>query len=229
MTELPPHPTFVGWRIAARDEMICASKIATKPRERGCSYVSGKTNSVVVTLVLGMLVFGGALTAAAQSVHEVTMLIEEVDGQPVPEFFFEPVGLFIEPGDTVRFFAPTPHHSVTAYHEMQGKIHRVPDGVDPFSSPMVPIGGSWEYTFTIPGVYDVFCAPHEQFGMVMRIVVGEASGPGTSSVRDFSPMGATGAAGTVLNDPALLPERIVQVRTVPWSEISPESKVFTGP
>lgn len=79
MADLPSHPTLVGWRVAARDEMICASKIATKPRERGCSVVLGKTRTVVVTLMLGMLVFGGALTAAAQSVHEVTMLIEEVD------------------------------------------------------------------------------------------------------------------------------------------------------
>lgn len=180
-------------------------------------------------LLMGLFVIGATWSGAAQQVHEVDMMIAEVEGQPIPEFFFEPVGLFIAPGDTVRFLAPTPHHTVTAYHPLQGKVQRVPDGVEPFSSPMVPVGGSWEYTFTVPGVYDVFCGPHEQYGMAMRIVVGEASGPGTAPVEDFSPFGAMGAAGTVLNDPALNPQRIVEVGSVAWSEISAESKALMGP
>lgn len=72
-------------------------------------------------------------------------------------------------------------HTVTTYHELQGKLQRVPDGVEPFSSPMVPVGHTWEYTFTVPGVYDVFCGPHEMYGMVMRIVVGEVTGPGATA------------------------------------------------
>lgn len=156
------------------------------------------------------------------------MEIKEVEGHPIPEFFFEPVGLFIEPGDTIRFLARTPHHTVTSYHALQGKVRRVPEGVEPFSSPMVPVGSSWEYTFTIPGVYDVFCGPHEQYGMAMRIVVGEATGPGASPVEDFSPFGAMGAAGRVLNDPVLNPERIIQVRSVAWAEISEVSKALMG-
>lgn len=94
---------------------------------------------------------------------------------------------------------------------------------------MIPIGGNWEYTFTVPGVYDVFCGPHEQYGMVMRIVVGEATGPGAQPVQDFSPFGAMGAAGTVLNDPALSPLRIVEVGSVAWAEISEASKALVGP
>lgn len=193
------------------------------------SIVRRGWRACVVALLMGVVVAGGALGAAAQQVHEVDLLIGEVEGRPIPEFFFEPAGLFINPGDTVRFLAKTPHHTVTAYHELQGKAQRVPDGVEPFSSPMVPIGGSWEYTFTIPGVYDVFCGPHEQYGMVMRIVVGEATGPGALPVEDFSPLGAMGAAGTVLNDPALDPLRIVQVGSVSWAEISEASKALAGP
>lgn len=179
-------------------------------------------------LVASLLLVCGAVGVLAQQTHEVNMLIEEFEGKPIPEFYFEPAGLFIKPGDTVRFLAPTPHHTVTAYHPLQGKVQRVPDGVEPFSSPMVPVGGAWEYTFTIPGVYDVFCGPHEQYGMVMRIVVGEATGPGTTPVEDFSPFGAMGAAGTVLNDPALKPDRIVQVGSVAWSEISEAAKAGPG-
>lgn len=184
---------------------------------------------MVVMLLAGFLLAAGAGSALGQRVHEVDMLIREVEGRPIPEFYFEPVGLYIEPGDTVRFLASTPHHTVTAYHELQAKGQRVPDGVEPFSSPVVPLGSSWEYTFTIPGVYDVFCAPHEQYGMAMRIVVGEATGPGATPVEDFSPFGAMGTAGKVLNDPALNPDRIVQVKSVAWDEISAESKALMGP
>lgn len=183
----------------------------------------------MVVLLLGAFLSAGAWSASAQQVHEVTLWIQEVEGRPVPEFFFEPVGLFVNPGDTVRFVATTPHHTVTAYHELHGKVQRVPVGAEPFSSPVIPIGQSWEYTFSIPGVYDVFCAPHEDYGMVMRLVVGEATGPGALPVEDFSPFGAMGTAGTVLNDPALDPFRIVEVGSVAWSEISEASKALAGP
>lgn len=180
-------------------------------------------------LLVGLLLVGSVGAGSAQKVHEVEMLIDMVAGRPIPEFYFEPVGLYIEPGDTVRFLASSPHHTVTAYHELQGKVQRVPDGVEPFSSPVVPIGSSWEYTFTIPGVYDVWCAPHEAYGMVMRIVVGEATGPGAKPVEDFSPFGAMGAAGKVLNDPALDPGRIIRAGSVSWSEISEAAKALDGP
>lgn len=183
----------------------------------------------VLFMLLAVVVVGGAWSASAQTTHRVDLYTEEVEGSPIPEFFFEPVGLYIEPGDTITFVALTPHHTVTAYHALQGKVQRVPEGVEPFSSPMIPIGSTWEYTFTIPGVYDIFCGPHEGYGMAMRIVVGEASGPGNSLVVDFSPFGATGTAGTVLNDPALNPKRIIEVGSVAWAEISPESKAISGP
>src|SRR5690554_2063009 len=183
----------------------------------------------VVLLLLAVVVAGATWGASAQTTHQVDLLIEEVEGRPVPEFFFEPVGLYIEPGDTVVFVARTPHHTVTAYHALQGKVQRVPEAAEPFSSPMIPVGSTWEYTFTVPGVYDVWCGPHESYGMVMRIVVGEASGPGNSLVTDFSSMGAMGTAGTVLNDPALNPARIIQVGSVAWAEISPESKAISSP
>src|SRR5690554_4631706 len=92
-----------------------------------------------------LLAFGSG--AIAQTTHEVMLIIEPVEGQPIPEFYFEPTGLFIQPGDTINFNAQSPHHTVTAYHPLQGKPQRVPEGVEPFSSPMIPIGQSWSYTF----------------------------------------------------------------------------------
>jgi len=182
----------------------------------------------LATAVLAAFALSVSAGALAQTTHEVMMLITPVEGQPIPEFYFEPVGLFIEPGDTVSFIAQSPHHTVTAYHPLHGKPQRVPEGVEPFSSPMVPIGSSWEYTFDVPGVYDVWCGPHESYGMVMRIVVGEASGPAMATPDDFGPEGTYGAAGTILMDAALDANRIVEVLSVSWSEISPESKAGPG-
>src|SRR5690554_6136534 len=174
--------------------------------------------------LLAALALGFTAMSFAQATHDVALVIEPVEGRPIPEFYFEPVGLYVEPGDTVNFIAQSPHHTVTAYHPLQGKPQRVPDGVEPFSSPMIPIGGTWSYTFDIPGVYDVWCGPHESYGMAMRIVVGEASGPALEQPADFGPQGTYGASGTVLMDSALAADRIIQVRRVSWSEISDESK-----
>jgi plastocyanin len=110
-------------------------------------------------LVTSFLTLSLAQVALAQTNHEVTMHIEEVEGRPVPMFYFEPVGLLIQPGDTVTFVAASPHHTATAYHAEHVKSHRVPDGVEPFGSPIVPIGQSWSYTFTVPGTYDLWCGP----------------------------------------------------------------------
>lgn len=88
-------------------------------------------------------------------------------------FHFGPMGLRIAEGDIVRFNFETPEHTVTAYHQDQGRVNRVPNDVPPFSSPVIGGGGFWLYQFDSPGTYDIFCAPHEPFGMVMRLVVGD--------------------------------------------------------
>jgi plastocyanin len=88
-------------------------------------------------------------------------------------FHFEPMGLAVGEGDVVRFDCPTPEHTVSAYHPGQGRQRRVPSGTPPFSSPLISAGGFWLYEFDRPGTYDLFCAPHQFFGMVMRIVVGD--------------------------------------------------------
>ncbi len=163
--------------------------------------------------------------ASAQTTHDVMMHITPVEGRPVPEFYFEPVGLLIQPGDSVRFVAVSPHHTATAYHAEHIKSHRVPDGVEPFSSPIVPIGQDWTYTFDIPGTYDLWCGPHEHYGMAMRIVVGEPGGPAEEPVTNFGPDGVFAISGQVLNDPALSSLQIVVLGSVSWYDLDPASKV----
>ncbi len=178
--------------------------------------------------LLALFVTAVLAIASAQTTHDVMMHITPVEGQPVPEFYFEPVGLMIQPGDSVRFVAVSPHHTATAYHAEHIKSHRVPDGVEPFSSPIVPIGQDWTYTFEIPGTYDLWCGPHEHYGMVMRIVVGEPGGPAEEPVTNFGPDGVFQVGGLVLNDPALASAEIVARGSVSWYDLDPASKALPG-
>lgn len=195
--------------------------------------------------------------------HVVEAEIRPRDDREIPEFFFEPTGLYIEPGETVRFDLVSPHHSVTAYHPAYGTLQRIPNDVSPLSSPVLPVDAYWLYTFDQPGVYDLHCGPHELFGDVIRIVAGEATGPGMEPIPEPVPMpdpdadpgassGASpqeydaeangdgdeegspaaetelrppaGAALTVLGDPAIDPNRIVEVGQVAWDEIDDANK-----
>lgn len=161
--------------------------------------------------------------------HTIDLQIRPRENVPLPEFYFEPTGLAIETGDTVRFNLATPHHNVNAYHPAFGYTQRVPDDVPPYSSPILGAGEYWLYTFETEGVHNIMCAPHELFGMVGSIVVGSASGPGANPVgeapaptEESRPPEFT--AGLVLSDPALAPENIVEAGSVSWSDLAPESK-----
>lgn len=165
--------------------------------------------------------------------HTVELRIEPREGAQIPEFYFEPTGLYVEPGDTVKFDYVTPHHTVTAFHPAFGFAPRVPEGVPPFSSPVLPGGGYWLYTFETEGVYDYHCGPHETFGHVGRIVVGSTDGfeplpdlcaGGGGGGGEEGPRLPSFTAYTVLRDPALDPDRILDRGSVGWDEIAAESK-----
>lgn len=87
--------------------------------------------------------------------------------------YFDPIGLYVEPGTTVRFEIEAGTHSATAYPD------RVPSGAAPFDSDILS-AGTFEHTFEVPGTYDYYCAPH-QSTQVGRIVVGEPGGPAEES------------------------------------------------
>lgn len=105
---------------------------------------------------------------------------------PAGDAYFEPAGVHIAPGDTVRWVQVSGFHSVTAYHPANGNHElRIPPSAQPWDSGMLLAaypqrGGVFEHVFTVPGVYDYFCQPHEMAGMVGRVVVGTpGDGPGT--------------------------------------------------
>ena len=108
---------------------------------------------------------------------------------------FDPIGLLVQKGQTVRWIMDSPGnpHTTTAYHPRNGRHSlRIPEGAAPWDSGfLVNPGDRFEVTLTVEGVYDYFCLPHEVGGMVGRIVVGRPSGPGARPVDYF-----TGQPGT---------------------------------
>ena len=96
--------------------------------------------------------------------------------------WFDPVGLHIMPGQTIRWILGMDVHSSAAYHP-KNAMHslRIPERAIPWDSGLLTTKGAhFDHVFTVEGVYDYFCLPHEGDGMVGRIIVGQpGSGPGT--------------------------------------------------
>lgn len=93
--------------------------------------------------------------------------------------WFDPIGLYVERGTTVRWIVRENVHTTTAYHPRNDKHSlRIPEGAVPWDSGyLVRPGEHFDVSLTVPGVYDYYCTPHEGAGMVGRIVVGNSRGP----------------------------------------------------
>jgi len=105
---------------------------------------------------------------------------------PAGRTYFDPAGVHIAAGDTVRWVQINGFHSITAYHPSNDNHElRIPVSAQPWDSDILLAhfpkqGATFEHIFTVPGVYDYFCKPHEMAGMVGRIVVGDpGDGPAT--------------------------------------------------
>ena len=92
---------------------------------------------------------------------------------------FDPVGLHVEPGETIRFIGTrTGITTMTAYHpENENHELRIPEGAQPFDLGY-PEEAFFDWRFETEGTYDYFSRFQEILGMVGRIVVGTPGGPG---------------------------------------------------
>lgn len=136
--------------------------------------------ALLVACVAGAAALCAAAPATAATV-EVRMMQTSAG-----KTWFDPVGVHIAPGDTVRWVQVNGFHSTTAYHPSNDNHElRIPATAKPWDSDILlgaypERGSTFEHVFTVPGVYDYFCKPHEMAGMVGRIVVGDpGDGPGT--------------------------------------------------
>ena len=132
-----------------------------------------------VLLAGGLSLSGWALSSsprAAEGVVEVR-LQSDMLGTTVG---FDPIGLHVAPGTTVRWVVEANVHTVTAYHPRNDQHSlRIPPEAEPFDSGfLINPGNAFELRLVSEGVYDYFCLPHEAAGMVGRIIVGRPGGPG---------------------------------------------------
>lgn len=149
----------------------------------------------LVAALIGVLFFwlGGPTRPSA----EITQRVFVVE---VRDHYFDPPGLTVQPNDRVVWVlkenAQGDGHTVTVYHPSQNRLPRIPAGAQPWNSGlMTQIGQSYSYLFVLPGVYDYFCALHEQQGMVGRIIVGGAASP--SATEQGLPAAAQSSIPTV--------------------------------
>jgi plastocyanin len=108
--------------------------------------------------------------------------------------WFDPVGLLVELGTTIRWVVRENVHTTTAYHPKNSHHSlRIPEHAEPWDSGfLVNPGDHFEVTLTVAGVYDYFCMPHEAAGMVGRVVVGKPEGPGALPFDYFKGKAGTG-------------------------------------
>jgi len=78
---------------------------------------------------------------------------------------FNPLHLFVQPDDTVKWVNMT-------IHDTQSMDDLIPEGAEAWKS---NIGQSYQVTLDKEGVYIYKCNPHYPNGMVGAIIVGEAS------------------------------------------------------
>lgn len=99
-------------------------------------------------------------------------------------YYFDPIGLYVEPGTTVTFEIESGAHSASSYTTDNPSVseRRIPEGAESWDSGTISTGASFDHTFQAEGTYDYYCIPHKTLGMVGRIVVGSPGGPAEGSM-----------------------------------------------
>ncbi|MFB6164976.1 MAG: plastocyanin/azurin family copper-binding protein [Haloarculaceae archaeon] len=121
-------------------------------------------------------------------------------------YYFDPIGLHVQPGETVTWKIASGSHSTTAYAESnpQASVRRIPQDAEAWDSGILTDpGATFEQKFTVEGTYDYYCIPHKTLGMVGRLVVGQPGG---------------GVSGQPPDGNVPKPEKIVSAGAVGWSD-----------
>jgi plastocyanin len=142
--------------------------------------VKSETNRRDFLKVFGMAVaVESACTALARGQSFDVLEIAMVRAYRQGRFYYDPIGLYVERGQTVRWTTRPPSFSVVAFHpDNDNHELRIPDGAEPFDSKILGRSPSFEWTFEVEGTYDYFSWNHEAIGMIGRIIVGAPGGPG---------------------------------------------------
>ena len=143
----------------------------------------------------------GSASAQSSTTHTVKM-VSDSQGK-----YFDPVGLHVAPGDTVKWVIDSGSHSATAYTPDNPRYsggRRIPQGAENWDSSVLEQSGkSFSHTFETEGTYDYYCIPHRTLGMVGRIVCGSPGGPATQSEIPDQPVGVLPSSKTIVEEGTL--------------------------
>jgi len=85
---------------------------------------------------------------------------------------FDPEGLTINAGDTVRWvWASSGHNVVSGAACTPDDLFCSPDDTSCATADTLPSGTTYEHVFGAPGTFPYFCSPHCEFGMAGTITV----------------------------------------------------------
>ena len=120
---------------------------------------------------------------AQEDSQENIIDIRIVNTYRIGRWYFDPVGVYLKPGQKVRWICTKWGGSVTAFHPSHLNHElRIPQSAEPFDSGRLIQGvtprARFEWVFEEEGTYDYFSRHHENLGAVGRIVVGSPGGPG---------------------------------------------------
>lgn len=150
------------------------------------TFLTGLTGGAIAgtTVARGAPTAGGGSNetgggGSSPQTHTVGMYTTGPDARG--NVYFDPIGLYVNPGDTVKWVVESGKHSTTSYtpdNPIYGGPSLVPDGAQSWDSGVLSTqGASFSRTFTVKGTYDYYCIPHKSLGMVGRIVCGAPGGP----------------------------------------------------
>ena len=115
------------------------------------------------------------LASGQSAINEISLSRNYAAGR----YYFNPLGLYIAPGETVQWSSRSEGFSVSAYHpDNDNHELRIPEDAEPFDTGIMPVRSTLEWTFEVEGTYDYYSQRQEVIGMVGRIVVGRPGGPG---------------------------------------------------
>ncbi|MGC1678142.1 MAG: plastocyanin/azurin family copper-binding protein [Candidatus Binataceae bacterium] len=125
---------------------------------------------VAVILAAIGAVLGLALLPNPAGAASTPVVIKMADTPAV----YEPARVTVKVGEPVQWINTGKSvHSVTLVPDdaQNPKDASEPSGAKTFDSGFMPPGGTFSYTFTMPGTYHYFCVPHEKAGMVGVVTV----------------------------------------------------------
>ena len=140
------------------------------------------------------LLLGSSFDVNAQATDKIKV-IQIRSNYRIGRWYFDPVGLHIQPGEKVRWVCTKWGGSATAYHPSNNNHElRIPENAEPFDSGIMIQGdydpneaqaanrATFEWVFEEEGTYDYYSRNHERLGAVGRIVVGSPGGPAEKTV-----------------------------------------------